>query len=122
LLNAIVLEVAVVSSQQSFTEFAEAIDRAKSLLLVTHVVSDSLFANVFRTQDRDMSAFGKSIQWMTAGQRKCQRLRWKRRRARMRRSWDAPAKQNLSQNDRVITSLIMRRKDECNPSSLGESA
>jgi hypothetical protein len=39
----------------------------------------------------------------------------------MRASWDAPAKQDFSQNDRVVMSLIMRRKNECNSSSLGES-
>ena len=40
----------------------------------------------------------------------------------MRPWWDAPAKQNLSQNDRVITNLVARCKDERNPSFLGESA
>ncbi len=40
------------------------------------------------------------------------------KRARTRASWDAPAKQDSSQNDRIVVSLIMRCKNECNPSLL----
>ena len=37
-------------------------------------------------------------------------------------SWDAPTKEDLSQNDGVVVSLITRCKNECNPSSLSEGA
>jgi hypothetical protein len=50
------------------------------------------------------------------------RLRSERRRARMGPSWDAPTKEDLSQDDGVVMSLIMRCKNECNPSSLSEGA
>jgi hypothetical protein len=45
-----------------------------------------------------------------------------RRRARTGRSWDAPTKEDLSQNHRVVMSLIMRGKNKCNPPSLSEGA
>jgi hypothetical protein len=40
----------------------------------------------------------------------------------MRPSWDAPTKEDLSQDDGIVMSLIMRCKNECNPSSLSEGA
>jgi hypothetical protein len=45
-----------------------------------------------------------------------------RRRARMGPSWDAPTKEDLSQNDGVVMSLIMRCKNERNTPSLSEGA
>lgn len=39
----------------------------------------------------------------------------------MSASRDASAKQDFPQNDRIVVSLVMRRKYECNPASLGES-
>lgn len=38
----------------------------------------------------------------------------------MRASRDAPAKQDFPQNDGIVVSLVMRREDKCDPSSLGE--
>ena len=45
-----------------------------------------------------------------------------RRRARMGPSWDAPTKEDLSQNNSVVMSLIMCCKNECNRPSLSEGA
>lgn len=45
-----------------------------------------------------------------------------RRRARVGHSWDAPTKEDLSQNNSVVMSLIMCCKNECNRPSLSEGA
>ena len=43
-----------------------------------------------------------------------------RMRARRGPSWDAPTKENLSQDDGVVVSFVTCCKDECNPSFLSE--
>ena len=49
-------------------------------------------------------------------------LRSERRRGRVGPSGDVSTKKDLSQNNSVVMSLIMRGKNECNPSSLSEGA
>ena len=47
-------------------------------------------------------------------------LQSERMRARRGPSWDAATKEDLSQDDGVVVSFIMCRKNECNPSFLSE--
>lgn len=89
---------------------------------VVMIVAPPRFSNIFRTQEGDELHLHKSHPIDDVRPAKMWSATVVGTRPRTRRSWDASAEQDLPQNDRIVMSSIMRCKDECNPSSLGERA